>query len=354
MELTAPLFHSKCLYVDFTKNYGKNSKTRNTLMADNLTFIEELYKFEKNEAINTIKNTYPESFWRQEEDNWILQNPNSTEWLDRLTNEKYLIVTAFIKANNDFNEGVNIEPIDSYVKSILAKNNIDEEEINEMFVRFAHDIRSLSLFARQFEIESQIKIQKDDEIVYEINDDDFLYDNSNQVEFKDVSSIEIKPKQPTVENTENNKLIDDIIDSEILLDNIVSEEKEEPFTNNQIVTEQDFIDLEENGFEFLGNVKTSHSSFVNGDLVFDQEVSSNQLWFKNVNGDLVINILGTDEEIIMEDWFDNPTDLGKVLTGDGISLSHQDIEDFVAQMSKYDIPEDISMVPPPISLLWSI
>lgn len=150
---------------------------------------------------------------------------------------------------------------------------------------------------------------------------------------------------------------DDLIDTIILVNDINEDEIEENDSDTDeivevVITEEDFIALEENGFTFLMSNSHGNVDIENGDLVFNSEVTTSNLWMKNVDGDLIINVLGTDEEIVVQNWFNGEHGINNIITSDGVEISSDQIENFVNQMSQFGQPEDPTQVPPQINQMW--
>lgn len=150
---------------------------------------------------------------------------------------------------------------------------------------------------------------------------------------------------------------DDLIDIIVLDDDLDEDDIEENDSDTDeivdvVITEEDFIALEENGFTFLISNSHGNVDIENGDLIFNSEVTTSNLWMKNVDGDLIINVLGTDEEIVVSNWFNGEHGINNIVTADGVEISSEQIENFVNQMSQFGQPEDPSQVPPQINQMW--
>lgn len=79
-------------------------------------------------------------------------------------------------------------------------------------------------------------------------------------------------------------------------------------------------------------------------LKFDSTVSSKQLWFKQSNNDLDIQIIGTTDSIKISGWYNSSeSQIETFKTGDNKSLSYNDVNQLVNAMA--------GMTPPPIGQL---
>lgn len=73
------------------------------------------------------------------------------------------------------------------------------------------------------------------------------------------------------------------------------------------------------------------------ELVFGAGIDADDLWFRKVGNDLVINVLGTDDQVTVQKWFSNPTThtIEKIRSGDGQMLSYAKVDSLVAAMASF-------------------
>jgi len=73
-------------------------------------------------------------------------------------------------------------------------------------------------------------------------------------------------------------------------------------------------------------------------LVIQESVSTNELWFSQSSDDLQINIVGTDDQITINDWFiSNDNQLDEIQVGSSV-LQNSQLQQLVTAMSSYDAP----------------
>lgn len=73
------------------------------------------------------------------------------------------------------------------------------------------------------------------------------------------------------------------------------------------------------------------------ELVFGKGIDANELWFRKVGNDLVINVLGTDDQVTVQSWFSAPTThtIEKIRSGDGQVLSYAKVDSLIAAMAGF-------------------
>ena len=75
-------------------------------------------------------------------------------------------------------------------------------------------------------------------------------------------------------------------------------------------------------------------------LVFDASMESTDIWFQNQNNDLVVSILGTQDQVVVDDWFvDQSHQLDQIVSGDGKLLNTADVSQLVSAMAAFQ-PND--------------
>ena len=75
-------------------------------------------------------------------------------------------------------------------------------------------------------------------------------------------------------------------------------------------------------------------------IVFSEGVDHEQLWFRHVNNDLVIQTIGTTDKITVKNWYtQQPFNNGFTITSsDGASIVGDDIEQLVSAMASFSPP----------------
>jgi Ca2+-binding RTX toxin-like protein len=72
-----------------------------------------------------------------------------------------------------------------------------------------------------------------------------------------------------------------------------------------------------------------------GELDLSSDIASNQLWLSQSGNDLLINVLGTADQIKVANWYGNDTSkLQEIVAGDGLEIDNQ-LQQLVAAMSTY-------------------
>ncbi len=74
-------------------------------------------------------------------------------------------------------------------------------------------------------------------------------------------------------------------------------------------------------------------------LRFTGTVSYAQLWFKQEGNDLVIDVVGGDTVVTLDDWYSNTEDqVDQIETSDGYVLTKNNVNQLVAAMARYEAP----------------
>ncbi|MCW9718518.1 hypothetical protein L5B83_09030 [Avibacterium sp. 21-599] len=77
-------------------------------------------------------------------------------------------------------------------------------------------------------------------------------------------------------------------------------------------------------------------------LRFNAGINSDQLWFKKINNDLVINIVGTNDSVIIDDWYKSTSNsdykIETIIAGDGKQLLESQVDSLVTAMANFDVP----------------
>lgn len=73
-----------------------------------------------------------------------------------------------------------------------------------------------------------------------------------------------------------------------------------------------------------------------------EDVRSDQLWFTQVGNDLTLNVLGTQDTIVVKNWFSNGNGnqfhLEQIKTSDGKTLLDGQVHNMVQAMSAFAPP----------------
>lgn len=77
-------------------------------------------------------------------------------------------------------------------------------------------------------------------------------------------------------------------------------------------------------------------------LQFNSGINADQLWFKKSDNDLVINVIGTNDSIIIDDWYSSTHSedhkIETIIAGDGKRLVESQIDSLVTAMANFDVP----------------
>ncbi|KEY61011.1 calcium-binding protein [Serratia sp. DD3] len=96
------------------------------------------------------------------------------------------------------------------------------------------------------------------------------------------------------------------------------------------------------GQDIIKEAKNNTYADTGTDVLLFTDISSNQLWFtkdlSNGGESLLINVLGTTDEILVSNWYSGNATLEQIKTQDGVTLSTDQIESMVNVMSSYAMP----------------
>ncbi len=73
-------------------------------------------------------------------------------------------------------------------------------------------------------------------------------------------------------------------------------------------------------------------------LSFDVGVDHDQLWFEQAGVDLVVSVIGTNDQITLQSWYGIDTTVDSITSGDGFTLSASDVQTLVDAMSAFAAP----------------
>ncbi|WP_432287692.1 calcium-binding protein [Aminobacter sp. BA135] len=73
------------------------------------------------------------------------------------------------------------------------------------------------------------------------------------------------------------------------------------------------------------------------ELTFSAGIDADELWFRKVGNDLVINVLGTNDQVTVQQWFSAPTTqtIEKIRSGDGQVLNYAKVDSLIAAMASF-------------------
>lgn len=75
-------------------------------------------------------------------------------------------------------------------------------------------------------------------------------------------------------------------------------------------------------------------------LSFLHDINHDQLWFSQDNDDLRINIIGTSDQVTIEDGYDGQAQqLEEIQASDGFSLANNQVDQLVSAMASFNIPD---------------
>jgi hypothetical protein len=76
------------------------------------------------------------------------------------------------------------------------------------------------------------------------------------------------------------------------------------------------------------------------DVLVLEDVRSDQLWFTQVGNDLALNVLGTQDTILVKDWYSsgNQFHMEQIKTSDGKTLLDGQVHNLVQAMSAFAPP----------------
>jgi Ca2+-binding RTX toxin-like protein len=86
---------------------------------------------------------------------------------------------------------------------------------------------------------------------------------------------------------------------------------------------------------------------LNKDVLAFGDVASNQLWFARSGQSLVVSVIGTQDQVTVQDWFKGSAYRVEAFTsGDGKSLSSSRVNNLVSAMAKFSAPAEGSTTLP--------
>lgn len=85
-------------------------------------------------------------------------------------------------------------------------------------------------------------------------------------------------------------------------------------------------------------VRESGSGAQGDTLVFEGDISSNQLWFTQIGQDLRIDVIGTQDRVTVSNWFAGASNQIELIKAGGSSLSHNNVSSLVQAMAAFAPP----------------
>src|SRR5690606_15006619 len=74
-------------------------------------------------------------------------------------------------------------------------------------------------------------------------------------------------------------------------------------------------------------------------VAFAPGIDSDQLWFRQVGADLEVSVIGTQDRLVLDDWFDASTQrVDAFVAGDGQQLISQQVDALVQAMAAFAPP----------------
>ncbi|MBN1378912.1 MAG: hypothetical protein JXA04_06725, partial [Gammaproteobacteria bacterium] len=96
-------------------------------------------------------------------------------------------------------------------------------------------------------------------------------------------------------------------------------------------------------------------------VLFGNGIDSNDLWFSQVDDDLEVSIIGTDDRVIVNDWFSHANTIEQFETSNGDVLMADQVQQLVNAMAIFNPPdegivnptqEDLDSVAAMIAVSW--
>lgn len=79
--------------------------------------------------------------------------------------------------------------------------------------------------------------------------------------------------------------------------------------------------------------------FDHEDIVFSEGVNFDQLWFRHVGSDLLIQTIGTTDSVLVKNWYSQPYKGGNdIVSSDGKTLRGEYVENLVSAMAAFTAP----------------
>ncbi|MDX1739114.1 MAG: calcium-binding protein, partial [Alphaproteobacteria bacterium] len=78
-------------------------------------------------------------------------------------------------------------------------------------------------------------------------------------------------------------------------------------------------------------------------VLFDADVEANEIWFRQVGDDLVAQLLGSDDQVTISDWYDatsiNYQAIDQFELASGETLSADNVQNLVDAMAGFGVTE---------------
>ncbi|AXF85214.1 Serralysin B [Ephemeroptericola cinctiostellae] len=90
----------------------------------------------------------------------------------------------------------------------------------------------------------------------------------------------------------------------------------------------------------IDNITESDTTSNNTDLLwFDTSATSNQLWFQHTGNNLVVSVIGTNDNVTINNWYSGVANqIEQIKASDGKVLLNNEVEALVSVMSAFTIP----------------
>ena len=89
----------------------------------------------------------------------------------------------------------------------------------------------------------------------------------------------------------------------------------------------------------MDTIIDSDSTWLNSDVLRLSNITSRQLWFSQSGNDLHIDVIGTHDEVVVQNWYgDKNARVERIVASDGKTLTAAKVQNLVNAMS--------SLVPP--------
>ncbi len=94
------------------------------------------------------------------------------------------------------------------------------------------------------------------------------------------------------------------------------------------------------------DVVRDYSRYETDQVVFDDGLTMEDLWFSQVGNDLQITLVGTDDKLIIDDWYNGTYyRIDEFHAGD-LQLHRDQVDQLVNAMASFDVPEGVGAVVP--------
>ncbi|TAK93083.1 MAG: RTX toxin, partial [Aquabacterium sp.] len=89
----------------------------------------------------------------------------------------------------------------------------------------------------------------------------------------------------------------------------------------------------------IDTVIDSDSTWLNSDVLKLSDITSKQLWFSQSGNDLHIDVIGTRDEVVVQNWYaDKNARVERIVASDGKTLTAAKVQNLVNAMSSFAPP----------------